>query len=108
VASGVVVALRALGIDNIVPAEVNAVAAPLVGFIVAAITQKPSTPGTHAQPAQSTGETAAPTLGRQVAHLLLDDVEAAIDSDPSVKQAILSTALAHVLNTANQAHLPQT
>lgn len=107
VTSGIVVALHALGIDNVIPAEVNAAAAPLVGFIAAAITQGPgSNPSVGTVQVQATAAihtaTYKPgeTLGKTIAGTFLDDVANVIDGDPALLQSLGAQALERVLHPA--------
>lgn len=79
-ASAIVYGLRALGVTSVVPWEVNNAITPIVGLVVAAIAQQP-TPGGPQPP--------GPSLGSQVAQLLLDDVKQAIDADPALFKGLL-------------------
>lgn len=90
-ASGVIYGLRALGITNVVPAEVNAALTPLIGFLVAAIVHRAGTPGAAA-PVPSK------TIGSQVSQMLLDEVAQVIDQNPELTHELAAKALQQVLN----------
>lgn len=98
-ASGIVYGLHALGITNgVVPSGVNTALEPLIGFLTTAIVQNQS----GAAPAAPTG----PSLGSQVAQMLLGDITQAIDADPSVKQALIGTVLERVLHPVQTPSIP--
>jgi hypothetical protein len=115
IASGVVFGLHAFGITDFTSNEVNAAIAPLVGFAVAAVVSKPKGDGGGTQPPAELSpelhafgkayasayvqgqQSATPTLGKQVASLLLEDLTQVIDSNPQAIRTVASTALEALL-----------
>lgn len=98
-ASGIVVVLRAVGVTEVVPSEVNAAVAPVVGFLIAAIVAKPKAGAQGSKPA-------GPSLGSQVAKTLLDDVAQVIDENPALLKSLATEALGMVLKAEAKAPDP--
>lgn len=112
-ASGVVVALRAFGVTDVVPAEVNAAVAPVVGFLLAAIVQKTGKDmpvGTVQVQATVATHTAAykpgKTLGGTIAEAFVSDIAREIDNDPTLLKGLAAKALERVLNPATPVSIP--
>lgn len=84
IASGVVFGLHAVGITNFTSSEVNAAAAPLVGFLVAAMAQKP-TP--DAKPEQQ------PDFIHTIVPILVPNAEQLLRDHPELLQELLNDAI---------------
>ena len=85
-ASGVVFGLHALGVTHFTSNEANSAITPLAGFIVAAIVDKGK-----GDPEPETGD--SPTLGHDLAQVLLPDIEDAINANPGLLRGTLLQAL---------------
>lgn len=107
-ASAAIVGLRALGITDVIPEEVNQAVAPLVGFLAAAIAQKAGTTPAATVQVQATVAThtatykPGETLGQTVAQVFTDSIAQEIDADPSLLQGVAAQALERVLHPVQQ------
>jgi hypothetical protein len=98
-AMGVVYGLHALGITSFTTWEVNNAVTPFVGFLVAAIVQQENKP----TPAPTPGPPPAPSgpsVGSQIAGMLVDSIGQAIDTNPSLVHDLATKALEQAAHPA--------
>lgn len=95
--SGVVFGLHALGITSFTSNEVNAAAAPLVGFLITAITTRSQAPVSEGQ------GVVAPTLDviHTIVPLLLPNLEQLVRDDPNILLKLLADAQKTVVSPAS-------
>lgn len=90
VGSGIVVILHLVGATSVVPSDVNNAVAPLVGFIITAITAKP-------QAGDMPGPTPAvkqKTVGSQIGELVSMQVHSAVDQNPTLVHDLVKNLVA--------------
>jgi hypothetical protein len=116
--SGITYALQHVFGVHVLPSAVEAAAAPLVGFLLAAIAQK-RTPDSVPPADTAPVPTPPATVGQAVAEQLLAKLAHEIDSDPQLLSELAAKGLERVLNAAQipapqtqapapPAHMPQT
>lgn len=111
--SGVVFGLHALGITSFTSNEVNAAAAPLVGFLITAITTRSQAPASEGQgvvtpepqPVDERGRLipapSAPDVIHTIVPLLLPNLEQLVRDDPNILLKLLADAQKTVVSPAS-------
>lgn len=106
VTSGILIAARALHLENVLPTDANALASVVVGFLAAGIVQKPGdipvgTLQLHTTVATHTA-TYKPgtTLGETIAQNFVASIANEIDADPSLLQSVAAKAFERVFHPA--------